>query len=271
MCLADVDQMEPLNYDSDKASDEQQNPKEENDSVDTETRPSSTSKGGVILKKVLAPYYLLKDGGSIYWRHSVAIVGCAIATLYLTVLGFNGVTSGYFKTQRLSEALIGLSQGIGAIIGMLGTFFYQPLRQRVGTARAGLVGISLQLIMIIAFCGTSVFIPGYPIPNRHRDYFAPYCENVNPLQSSDMQQTSIVPTATRSAPITATSNNEHTILPTGSLYSMQSPFTSLSITSSSSINMLPSMTPPTSPNTPCLLYTSPSPRDRQKSRMPSSA
>ena len=25
------------------------------------------------------------------------------------------------------------------------------------------------------------------------------------------------------------------------------------------------------PNTPCLLYTSPSPRDRQKSRMPSSA
>ena len=27
----------------------------------------------------------------------------------------------------------------------------------------------------------------------------------------------------------------------------------------------------TQPNTPCLLYTSPSPRDRQKSRMPSSA
>ena len=28
---------------------------------------------------------------------------------------------------------------------------------------------------------------------------------------------------------------------------------------------------PPRPNTPCLLYTSPSPRDRQKSRMPSSA
>ena len=28
---------------------------------------------------------------------------------------------------------------------------------------------------------------------------------------------------------------------------------------------------PKNPNTPCLLYTSPSPRDRQKSRMPSSA
>ena len=33
---------------------------------------------------------------------------------------------------------------------------------------------------------------------------------------------------------------------------------------------IPSMTILTSPNT-CLLYTSPSPRDRQKSRMPSSA
>ena len=29
--------------------------------------------------------------------------------------------------------------------------------------------------------------------------------------------------------------------------------------------------PTPQPNTPCLLYTSPSPRDRQKSRMPSSA
>ena len=143
-----------------------------------EKRPSRFSPcGGLVkvLRKLLSPIFTIIEGWRIYKKQSVAIVGMSMATIYLTVLGFSGVTSAYFKTQRVDEALIGLSQGIGAIIGITGTFFFQPIRERIGTVRSGLVGISLQLSVLALFTGTSLFFPGYPIPDTGGGYFNPHC------------------------------------------------------------------------------------------------
>ena len=128
-----------------------------------------------VLRKLFSPIFTIIEGWRIYKKQSVAIVGLSMATIYLTVLGFSGVTSAYFKTQRVDEALIGLSQGIGAIIGITGTFFFQPIRERIGTVRAGLVGISLQLSVLTLFTGTSLVFPGYPIPDTSGGYFDPHC------------------------------------------------------------------------------------------------
>ena len=128
------------------------------------------------MKKLVSPVFILRDGWKIYKRQSIAIVGFAMASLYLTVLGFSGVTSAYFLTQRMPQYLIGLCQGIGAIIGITGTIVFQPVRDRVGTVRSGLFGLSLQLSALILFCGSSVLVPGYPIPHSNGSYYDPYCE-----------------------------------------------------------------------------------------------
>lgn len=161
---------------------EQENPLDRSDASEDVTIQAPKSQFSVcckrvltILKKVFPPVFTLVEGWRIYKRQSVAIVGLSMASLYLTVLGFSGVTSAYFQTQRVDQALIGLSQGIGAIIGIIGTFFFQPIRERIGTVRAGLVGISLELFVLSLFTFPSVFIPGYSIPPCNGSYFAPYC------------------------------------------------------------------------------------------------
>ena len=50
----------------------------------------------------------LKNGWRIYIRQDIALVGFAMASIYLTVLGFSGVTSAYFLTQ--------VSRGVGLVL-----------------------------------------------------------------------------------------------------------------------------------------------------------
>ena len=146
------------------------------------------------MKKVVSPVFIVRDGWKIYKRQSIAIVGFAMASLYLTVLGFSGVTSAYFLTQRMPQSLIGLCQGIGAIIGITGTIVFQPVRDRVGTVRSGLFGLSFQLSALILFCGSSVLVPGYPTPQSNGSYYDPYCKIIATNTTHD----SIQPTRTYS-------------------------------------------------------------------------
>ena len=149
-------------------------------------RTTLCARGTVaFMKKLVSPVFILRDGWKIYKRQSIAIVGFAMASLYLTVLGFSGVTSAYFLTQRMPQSLIGLCQGIGAIIGITGTIVFQPVRDRVGTVRSGLFGLSLQLSALILFCGSSVLVPGYPIPQSNGSYYDPYCEVIGPNTTHD--------------------------------------------------------------------------------------
>ena len=130
------------------------------------------------LSKLATPYRTLKNGFRIFIRQEIALVGFALATIYLTVLGFSGVTSTYFLTQGLDTGLIGLFYGLGGLIGICGTILYPFLRKRVGTVRAGLVGFSLQVTMLL-FCGVAVFLPGVPTASSDTGYYSPNCSLSN--------------------------------------------------------------------------------------------
>ena len=139
--------------------------------------------------KLATPYRTLKNGFKIFIRQEIALVGFALAAIYLTVLGFSGVTSTYFVTQGLHSGWIGFCYGLGGVVGVSGTLVYPYLRKRVGTVRAGLVGFSLQLTLLL-FCLVAVFAPGVPTTSNNDQYYSANCS----LNDTD----SIVPVPTQS-------------------------------------------------------------------------
>lgn len=133
-----------------------------------------TSTGKTFAKKLCKMCFTFKEGWKIYIRQEIALVGFSMAAIYLTVLGFSGVTSSYFLTQGLRQDLIGLFQGVGAIFGVIGTVIYPFLRKRVGTVRTGLFGISTQLILL-SICVLGVFLPSNTVVTPTGHYYAPVC------------------------------------------------------------------------------------------------
>ena len=153
-----------------------------------------------ILSKLISPCITIRDGWKIYARQEIARVGIAMSLLYVTVLGFSGVTAAYFKIQGLTEVLIGVFQGVGGIIAIIGTFVYVPLRKRVGTVRAGLFGMCSQFIMLL-FCVAAVFAPGNRTDTSGEDYYSPYCPSQ--MSGNTSNSTAVNVTVTPSQTVTS--------------------------------------------------------------------
>ena len=157
-----------------------------------------------MLSKLGSPYITIRDGWKIYARQEIARVGIAMSLLYVTVLGFSGVTAAYFKIQGLTEVLIGVFQGVGGIIAIIGTFVYVPLRRRVGTIRAGLFGMSSQFIMLM-FCVAAVFAPGNRKDTGGEHYYSPYCPSSSLMGSNTSNNVTVNMTIAPSQTITSIS------------------------------------------------------------------
>ena len=155
-----------------------------------------------ILSKLISPCITIRDGWKVYARQEIARVGIAMSLLYVTVLGFSGVTAAYFKIQGLTEVLIGVFQGVGGIIAIIGTFVYVPLRRRVGTIRAGLFGMCSQFIMLL-FCVAAVFAPGNRIETGGEDYYSPYCPSSSAVGGNISSNITVNMTVTPSQTITS--------------------------------------------------------------------
>ena len=127
-------------------------------------------------QKLLTPFWTLTTGWKIFWKQEINLAGFSLASIYLTVLGFSGITATYFLTQGLTSDYIGLAQGIGGLVGITGTLAYPFIRSRVGTIRTGLFGMSVQLFML-TFCVIGAFSPGKPIGtvDDSRSYYSPNC------------------------------------------------------------------------------------------------
>lgn len=149
-----------------------------------------------LLMKLAAPYRILMTGWRTFWRQEINLIGFALASLYLTVLGFSGVTATYFLTQGLTSDFIGVAQGLGGVVGILGTLLYPFLHRKVGTVRSGLFGITAQVIMLL-FCVAGVFVPGKPsaISSNEGGYYSPNCSyinsspTINPTSTYDLSPT----------------------------------------------------------------------------------
>ena len=137
----------------------------------------SSSKCVKVLEKLVSPYRTLITGWHIYWRQEINLVGFSLASIYLTVLGFSGVTATYLLTQGLSSDYIGLAQGLGGIVGILGTLFYPFFQRRIGTVRTGLFGTTFQIAALL-FCVVGAFSPGKPTSDSGIGYYSPNCSTI---------------------------------------------------------------------------------------------
>ncbi|XP_016069911.1 PREDICTED: solute carrier family 40 member 1 isoform X1 [Miniopterus natalensis] len=108
------------------------------------------------------PFRTFRDGWVSYYNQPVFLAGMGLAFLYMTVLGFDCITTGYAYTQGLSGSILSILMGASAITGIMGTVAFTWLRRKCGLVRTGLISGFAQLSCLI-LCAISVFMPGSPL------------------------------------------------------------------------------------------------------------
>lgn len=112
--------------------------------------------------RIAEPFITFRDGWVAYYNQPVFLAGMGLAFLYMTVLGFDCITTGYAYTQGLSGSVLSLLMGASAITGIMGTVAFTWLRRKCGLIRTGLISGVAQLACLI-LCVISVFMPGSPM------------------------------------------------------------------------------------------------------------
>ncbi|XP_036396891.1 solute carrier family 40 member 1-like [Megalops cyprinoides] len=107
------------------------------------------------------PFRTFRDGWVAYYNQSIFLPGLSLAFLYMTVLGFDCITTGYAYTQGLNGSVLSLLMGASAISGIFGTVAFTCVRRRCGLIRTGFVSGVAQVSCLL-LCVVSVFVPGSP-------------------------------------------------------------------------------------------------------------
>ncbi|XP_002918714.1 solute carrier family 40 member 1 isoform X1 [Ailuropoda melanoleuca] len=123
--------------------------------LEDEQEPSCASQ-------MAEPFRTFRDGWVSYYNQPVFLAGMGLAFLYMTVLGFDCITTGYAYTQGLSGSILSILMGASAITGIMGTVAFTWLRRKCGLVRTGLISGFAQLSCLI-LCVISVFMPGSPL------------------------------------------------------------------------------------------------------------
>ena len=78
--------------------------------------------------------------------------------------------------QGLTESILGIMRGVGAIFGVLGTAIYPLLRRSFGLKVTGVITFSVDILLLVP-CVVSVFVAGSPFvpdyyitPEKYDDY-----------------------------------------------------------------------------------------------------
>ncbi|XP_051566202.1 solute carrier family 40 member 1 isoform X2 [Myxocyprinus asiaticus] len=107
------------------------------------------------------PIRTFKEGWVAYYNQSIFFAGMSLAFLYMTVLGFDCITTGYAYTQGLNGSVLSLLMGASAISGICGTVAFTWIRKKCGLIRTGFIAGVIQLSCLM-LCVASVFAPGSP-------------------------------------------------------------------------------------------------------------
>lgn len=76
-----------------------------------------------------------------YLRQKVFPAAFALALLYMTVLGFDGLAISHGKDHGLSEDILGFFRSVSSALGIVGAFLYTFTEQRIGVRKTGLMGL----------------------------------------------------------------------------------------------------------------------------------
>ena len=68
-----------------------------------------------------------------YSHHPVFYMSISFCLLYMTILSGGSLNIGYLKWRGVSDGILGMSGGAGAISGLIGTFFFAPVLKMVGS------------------------------------------------------------------------------------------------------------------------------------------
>uniref|UniRef100_A0A8C8YSC9 Solute carrier family 40 member n=1 Tax=Prolemur simus TaxID=1328070 RepID=A0A8C8YSC9_PROSS len=108
------------------------------------------------------PFRTFRDGWVSYYNQPVFLAGMGLAFLYMTVLGFDCITTGYAYTQGLSGSVLSILMGASAVTGIMGTVAFTWLRRKCGLVRTGVIS-GLAQLSCLTLCVISVFMPGSPL------------------------------------------------------------------------------------------------------------
>ncbi|CAB4019122.1 solute carrier family 40 member 1, partial [Paramuricea clavata] len=125
------------------------------------TSRSLKNSCSLLVDKVKSRARVLRFGLKLFFQQRVAFAGIGLACLYLTVLGFDSITTAYAYSQHVSAAALGMLTGAGALTGILGTFIFTIFHRMFGLVKTGLISNSIQLFFLM-FCVASVWAPGHP-------------------------------------------------------------------------------------------------------------
>ncbi|TSW62333.1 Solute carrier family 40 member 1 [Bagarius yarrelli] len=107
------------------------------------------------------PLRTFRDGWVAYYNQSIFFAGMSLAFLYMTVLGFDCITTGYAYTQGLDGSILSMLMGASAVSGICGTVAFTWVRKKCGLIRTGFLAGMAQLSCLM-LCVVSVFVPGSP-------------------------------------------------------------------------------------------------------------
>ncbi|XP_026152120.1 solute carrier family 40 member 1 [Mastacembelus armatus] len=111
--------------------------------------------------QVMEPLRTFKAGWVSYYNQNIFFAGMSLAFLYMTVLGFDCITTGYAYTQGLNGSVLSLLMGASAVSGICGTVAFTWVRKKCGLIRTGFISGVAQLSCLM-LCVASVFAPGSP-------------------------------------------------------------------------------------------------------------
>lgn len=149
---------------SPKDLEEGQSPEESSQPLMNETsvvaKPDTPKERGC-LYQAAEPLRTFKAGWVAYYKQDIFFAGMSLAFLYMTVLGFDCITTGYAYTQHLNGSVLSLLMGASAVSGICGTVAFTWVRKKCGLIRTGFISGMAQLSCLM-LCVVSVFAPGSP-------------------------------------------------------------------------------------------------------------
>lgn len=74
--------------------------------------------------------------------------GVGLACLYMTVLGFDSITTGFAYSQGVPESILGILLALGAAVGLLGSIAFPLFVRFLGVERTG----NLNIVLVRFFC-----------------------------------------------------------------------------------------------------------------------
>uniref|UniRef100_UPI00398F6AA4 ferroportin-like n=1 Tax=Pristiophorus japonicus TaxID=55135 RepID=UPI00398F6AA4 len=115
------------------------------------------------IKGVLVPgLKTFRDGWIIYYRQPMFLAALGLSFLYMTVLGFDGITTGYAYAQGISSSVLSIMVAFSALTGLIGTMFFTVLKKYCGLIHTGCFSSIMQMTCL-TLCIASVFSPGSPL------------------------------------------------------------------------------------------------------------